>query len=55
MEMLAIFMFLCAGNEDVISIHESGIETTNHLVPELPECLSCTSHAKGIHIGQMVL
>lgn len=47
-EMLAMFVFVCTGNGDIINVPEGEAETTEYLVHKSLECLSCTSQAKGL-------
>lgn len=44
--MIARFVFVCTGTEDVISIRERKIETTKHVVYECLKCLSWISQTK---------
>lgn len=44
--MLAIFVFVCAGNVKIIIAYEGKIETMKALVHEPLECLNCISPAK---------
>lgn len=45
-EMAAVFVFVCTGNENVISIQGRETETRRHLIHELLEGLSPISQAK---------
>lgn len=56
-EMFEMFVFVCAGQEDVISIHEGEMESMKQLIHESLEFLSFSSRktCEGIRIGRMAL